>query len=161
VRARAVAERRRHELLVELARLGWAQDDPAFRQVFTSTFMPGGSRELWDAFNQLQRTTTSAENAAHVLAFTGGIDVVEQARAVRAPTLVLHATHDQRPPFEQGRLMASLVPDSRFRALDSNNHILLADEPAWPVFLGEVERFLAGLRPAAPETAPRTAQAKS
>jgi pimeloyl-ACP methyl ester carboxylesterase len=150
--------------MVELARLGWGQDDPAFRQVFSALFMPDASRELWDAFNELQRTSTSPENAARVLDFNGCIDVVEQARAVRVPTLVLHATRDLRAPFEQGRLLASLIPDSRFRALDSNNHILLADEPAWPVFLGEVERFLAGLGPVAPgrrDAAPWTAPAKS
>ncbi|HSE71772.1 MAG TPA: alpha/beta fold hydrolase [Nocardioidaceae bacterium] len=143
VRARDEADRRVHEVQVELARLGWGTDSPAFRQVFTSEFMPEGSRELWDAFNELQRSSTSPENAARVLSVTGGVDVTAEARQVRAPTLVLHARGDQRPPFEQGRLMASLIPDSRFVALESVNHILLADEPAWQVFLGEVETFLA------------------
>jgi pimeloyl-ACP methyl ester carboxylesterase len=106
--------------------------------------MPQGSRALWDAFNELQRASTSAENAAGVLELTGAIDVVEQAALVRVPTLVLHARHDQRPPFEQGRLTASCIPGSRFVALDSCNHVLLADEPAWRVFLREVETFLAG-----------------
>lgn len=132
-----------HRLQVELARLGWGRDDPAFRQVFTSQFMPDGSRELWDHFNDLQRKTTSPENAARILNMFGGIDVRADAGRISAPTLVLHARHDQRPPFEQGRLLASLIPHSRFVALDSNNHILLADEPAWKVFLTEVEGFLA------------------
>jgi pimeloyl-ACP methyl ester carboxylesterase/DNA-binding SARP family transcriptional activator len=143
VRGASEESRRKHEVQVELARLGWGQDDPAFRQVFTSQFMPDGSRELWTAFNELQRSTTSPENAASVLEISGGIDVVEEAQRVRVPTFVLHARRDQRPPFEQGRRMASLIPGSRFMALDSNNHILLEDEPAWPVFLTAVERFLA------------------
>jgi DNA-binding SARP family transcriptional activator/pimeloyl-ACP methyl ester carboxylesterase len=144
VRARSEEDRREHRLQVELARLGWGRDDPAFRQVFTSLFMPEGSRALWDEFNELQRNTTSAENAAQVLELTGDLDVTEEASRVQAPTLVLHAREDHRPPFEQGRLMASVIPDSRFVALESCNHILLADEPAWPVFLNEVETFLAG-----------------
>ena len=65
------------------------------------------------------------------------------APLVQAPTLVLHARDDHRPPFEQGRLLASLIPDSRFVALDSSNHILLEDEPAWPVFIAEADAFLA------------------
>ncbi|HSE09718.1 MAG TPA: alpha/beta fold hydrolase [Nocardioidaceae bacterium] len=144
--ARAVndEDRREHLLQVELVRLGWGRDEPAFRQVFTSQFMPEASRELWDDFNELQRKTSSAENAAQVLDLTGPLDVTEDARRVRAPTLVLHARDDHRPPFSQGRLMASLIPDSRFVALESSNHILLADEPAWPEFLREVETFLAG-----------------
>jgi DNA-binding SARP family transcriptional activator len=144
-RARATSEsdKRLHRLQVDLARNGWGIDDPAFRQVFTAQFMPGGTRELWDAFNELQRQTTSPENAARVLDVSGGIDVVAVAPLVQAPTLVLHARDDHRPPFEQGRLLASLIPDSRFVALDSSNHILLADEPAWPVFMTEVNAFLA------------------
>lgn len=144
-RARATTESdlRLHQLQIDLARNGWGIDDPAFRQVFTAQFMPGGSRELWDAFNDLQRQTTSPENAARVLSVTGGIDVVGLAPLVKAPTLVLHARDDHRPPFEQGRLLASLIPDSRFVALDSSNHILLEDEPAWPVFMAELEAFLA------------------
>jgi pimeloyl-ACP methyl ester carboxylesterase/DNA-binding SARP family transcriptional activator len=128
---------------IELARLGWGTDAPAFRQVFTSQFMPDGSRELWDEFNELQRRTTSAENAAKVLRITGGIDVRKAARQIQVPTLVLHARHDQRPPYEQGRLLASLIENSRFVTLQSNNHILLADEPAWPIFLAEMDAFLA------------------
>jgi pimeloyl-ACP methyl ester carboxylesterase/DNA-binding SARP family transcriptional activator len=143
--ARAASDEaaREHLLQVELASLGWGRDDPAFRQVFTSQFMPKASRELWDQFNELQRNTTSAGNAARILDLSGLIDVTDQAPLVRVPTLVLHARDDQRPPFEQGRLLASLIPDSRFVALESSNHILLADEPAWPVFLREVESFLA------------------
>ena len=144
-RARAVSDEdlRAQQVEVELVRLGWGRDEPAFRQVFTSQFMPDGSRELWDEFNELQRTTTSPANAATVLGMAGDIDVTEEAPLVRVPALVLHPRHDQSAPFEQGRLMASLIPDSRFVALESHNHILLADEPAWPVFLREVEAFLA------------------
>ncbi len=143
VRARNEEDRRLHQLQADLARLGWGGDDPAFRQVFTSQFMPGAPRELWEAFNDLQRKTASAENAARVLELTGSFDGVGAARRVTAPTLVLHARHDHRVPFEQGRLMASLIPNSRFVALETANHILLAGEPAWAVFLAEVTAFLA------------------
>lgn len=142
VRARSEEQVREHALDVELARLGWGRDDPTFRQVFTSQFMPEGSWELWQEFNELQRHTTSPENAAQVLELSGQIDVTEEAREVRAPTLVLHARADHRPPLAQGRLLASLIPDSRFVTLESCNHILLADEPAWPILLREVEAFL-------------------
>jgi pimeloyl-ACP methyl ester carboxylesterase len=142
VRARTAEERRKHAVELELMRLGWGRDDPTFRQFFTTQFMPGGSRELWDAFNDLQLKTTSPENAAHVLEVNGRVDVVGIAPQVRAPALVLHARDDRRPPLEQGRLLASLLPDSTFVVLESSNHILLADEPAWQVFLAEVESFL-------------------
>lgn len=133
---------RLHELQAELALVGWGQDRPTFRQVFTSQFIPGGSKELWDDFNELQRRSTTPENAARLLRVTTHIDVTDAARRVRAPTLVLHARDDQRPPFAQGQLLAELIPGARFVALEGNNHILLEDEPAWPAFLTEVEAFL-------------------
>ncbi len=134
---------RLHDLQSELALVGWGQDNPSFRQVFTSQFMPGGSKELWDDFNELQRRSTSPENAARLLQVTAYIDVSDVARRVQAPTLVLHARNDQRPPFAQGQLLADLIPGARFVPLEGSNHILLADEPAWPDFLHEVESFLA------------------
>ena len=142
VRARTEEQRRKHEVEMELMRLGWGRDEATFRQFFTTQFMPGGSKELWDAFNDLQFKTSSPENAARVLKVNGQVDIVDIAPQVRAPTLVLHARDDRRPPLEQGRLLASLIPNSRFVVLESSNHILLADEPAWSVFLAEVEAFL-------------------
>jgi pimeloyl-ACP methyl ester carboxylesterase len=142
VRARTEDQRRKHELELDLMHLGWGKDEPTFRQFFTVQFMPGGSRELWDAFNDLQLRTSSPENAARVLAVNGRVDIVDTAPKVKAPTLVLHAREDRRPPLEQGRLLASLIPNSRFVVLESSNHILLADEPAWSVFLAETEAFL-------------------
>lgn len=142
VRARTEDETRKHELEIDLMRLGWGKGDPTFRQFFTTQFMPGGSKELWDAFNDLQLKTSSPENAARVLEVNGQVDIVDIAPQVKAPTLVLHARDDRRPPLEQGRLLASLIPNSRFILLESSNHILLANEPAWSTFRTEVKEFL-------------------
>jgi pimeloyl-ACP methyl ester carboxylesterase len=58
------------------------------------------------------------------------------------PTLVIHARNDGSVSFERRRQLAALIPNARFVSLESNNHILLANEPAWPRFLAEVNRFL-------------------
>jgi pimeloyl-ACP methyl ester carboxylesterase len=134
---------RLHELDLELVRLGWGSDNAFFRQTFSSQFMPDAPREMWDAFNELQRLTTSPENAEQVIHVNAHIDVTEEATQVTCPALVLHARDDHRPPFSQGRLLASLLPDSRFVALETRNHILQADEPAWSAFVTELEAFLA------------------
>jgi pimeloyl-ACP methyl ester carboxylesterase/DNA-binding winged helix-turn-helix (wHTH) protein len=138
------------QLQVQLARLGWGRDIPAFRQVFAAQFMPHGTRQLWEAFDELQRRTTSPGNAAAYLQASGSVDATAFAPQVQAPTLVLHGRGDRRVPLEQGRLIASLVPNSRLVTLDSENHILLEDEPAWPQFLEEMDRFLTPTRRAAP-----------
>jgi pimeloyl-ACP methyl ester carboxylesterase/DNA-binding winged helix-turn-helix (wHTH) protein len=118
------------------------QDDPAFRRVFTTQFMPDSTSEQWAAFDELQRRTSSPQNAARIMAATSMLDVVDIAPQVRVPTLVLHARGDRRSPIEQGRLLAALIPDARLVTLDSSNHILQADEPAWQRFLEELNVFL-------------------
>jgi DNA-binding SARP family transcriptional activator/pimeloyl-ACP methyl ester carboxylesterase len=136
-------ERRVAELLPELAEAAWGADEPAFRQIFTSRFIPGGTRRQWDEFNELQRRSTSPTNAARFMRGFAVIDVADAAQRVRCPTLVVHARRDHGPPLEEGRLLASLIPEGRFVSLDGENHLLLADEPAWPRFLQELDRFLA------------------
>jgi len=141
-RARTLEEKREAELLVELAELGWGRDDPAFRHVFSLQFMPEGTREQWAAFDELQRRTTTPANAARIMAATNQLDVASLAPRVQAPTLVIHARGDRRAPLDEGRSLATLIPDSRLVVLDSPNHILLHDEPAWARFVDEVNGFL-------------------
>jgi pimeloyl-ACP methyl ester carboxylesterase/DNA-binding winged helix-turn-helix (wHTH) protein len=143
VRAASDAERAEAELQAQMAVVGWGRDDPAYRHFFASQFIPGGSIELWDAFAELQRRTTSAENAQRFMSSYAGLDVRAIARDVSVPTLVLHAREDRRVPFAQGRELASLIPDSRLVPLDSANHLLVADEPAWAMAVREIEKFVA------------------
>ena len=144
-RAESPEARQEAALDVELARVGWARDDPSFRQVFTSQFLPDGSREEWAAFDELQRRTISPGNAVAFLETFAGIDVTDAAARVRCPTLILHARDDHRVPLSAARELAALIPGSRFVPLAGRNHLLTAAEPAWPLFLDELTRFLAPL----------------
>ncbi len=141
-RARTEADRREAELQIEMVRLGWGREDASFRRFFTSTFVPDAPPELWESFAQLLRRTTSADSAARLMSAWSRIDVLAEAAQVQAPTLVLHCRDDMRVPMEQGRELATLIPGARFVPLDSRNHLLRADEPAWHRFLSEVEAFL-------------------
>ena len=143
VRAQGEDEKRAAALDLDLARVGWGRDDPAFRQVFAAQFLPDGTRADWDAFDQLQRRTTSPENAVRFLQEFAHIDVREQAGHVRCPTLILHSRNDHRVPMRYGEELAALIPDSRLVALASSNHLLTATEPGWRVFCDEVDAFLA------------------
>ncbi len=143
VRAQSEDEKRAAALDLDLARVGWGRDDPAFRQVFAAQFLPDGTRADCDAFDQLQRRTTSPENAVRFLQEFAHIDVREQAGHVRCPTLILHSRNDHRVPMRYGEELAALIPDSRLVALASSNHLLTATEPGWRVFCDEVGAFLA------------------
>jgi pimeloyl-ACP methyl ester carboxylesterase/DNA-binding CsgD family transcriptional regulator len=130
------------DILLNLIRVGWGRENPAFRQVFTSRFIPDGSLEQLRWFNELQRATSSPENAARLFTELTAIDVRSLAPNVACPTLVLHAREDAAVPYEEGRLMAALIPDARFVTLESRNHLLLEGEPALRQFMAEVDAFL-------------------
>ena len=134
------AEIERREAIITLTRQGW--DNPAFRQILTSLFLPDATLEEMGWVNDLQRLSTSAENAARLLRSNGEINVLDLLPGIAAPTLVLHCRDDAAAPLEQGRLIASRIPRARFVALESRNHVLLPRDPAWPVFVSEVRRFL-------------------
>ncbi|MDQ6432852.1 alpha/beta fold hydrolase [Mesorhizobium sp. LHD-90] len=160
-RAESEAERLEAKTLVDLIRVGWGRDNPAFRQVFTSLFIPGGTAEQHRWWNDLERIACRPEIAARTLEQLHDIDVSEMAGQLQVPTLVLHARGDARVPFEEGRRLAALIPNARFVPLDSDNHTLLPTEPAWRQFLAEVQAFVApaseGGRPAAIDRAGLTA----
>ncbi len=135
-------EREEAETLVKLIRLGWGRDNPAFRQVFTSQFIPDGTREQHQWFNDLERISASPENAVAIVEQLYQLDVSAEAASLRVPTLVMHSRNDARVPFEQGRQLAALIPSARFVPLEGRNHVLLPGEPAWPLFLQEFRAFL-------------------
>jgi pimeloyl-ACP methyl ester carboxylesterase/DNA-binding winged helix-turn-helix (wHTH) protein len=143
-RARSAEERAEAEMVIRLMPQGWARDNPAFRQFFASVFLPEGTPEQMRWFSDLQRVTTSPDNAVRLRTTAGEIDVLDDARRVRAPTLVLHATADAAVPFDEGRRLAALIPGARFVPLEGRNHILLASEPAWHRFVEETAPFLDG-----------------
>ena len=128
--------------LESLVRLGWGVNNPAFCKMFTCRFVPNATpaHEHW--FDDLQRVSTSAENAARLMEIDDNIDVRGLLRQIRVPTLVVHCDGDQVVAPECGRQMAAEIPDARYVSLPSANHLLLAEEPAWPIFLTEIGSFL-------------------
>lgn len=143
-------ERELAQALDAAIRAGWEQPNPAFRRVFTMRFLPEGTPEQMAWYDELQKRTTSAENAARLTEARSDVDVSDLAPHVQAETLVAHARADAAIPFNQGRLLATLIPNARFLPLDSVNHLLLPDDPAWPVFLSEFRRFTGVLAGPAP-----------
>lgn len=138
----SVEETERHRALNTLIKVGWGHDTPAFRQVFSMLFMPDATAEQLHWFTELERVSTSPENAAKFYEAFGVIDVLDLLPKISVPTLVLHARDDMRVPMEAGRELAALIPGARFVLLEGKNHVLLESEPAWPRFLMETRRFL-------------------
>ena len=128
--------------LASLTRLGWGLDNPAFCRTFTCRFIPEGTPEHERWFDELQRVSTSPENAARLMEAGDNLDVRPLLRQVKTPTLILHCDRDHLVPSEAGRIIAAKIPGARYVSLPSANHLVLEEEPAWPLLLEELGLFL-------------------
>jgi pimeloyl-ACP methyl ester carboxylesterase/AraC-like DNA-binding protein len=132
----------RREAMLTLTEIGWGADNPAYRQLFTSHYVPGATPKQMGWFNEMQRISASPENAVRLQRVLGDIDVRSMLPQVQTPTIVFHSRNDQAVPFSQGAELAAGIPNAQFVPLESRNHILLADEPAWETFTAGTRRFL-------------------
>jgi len=128
--------------LRSLTRLGWGLNNPGFRRMFTAQFIPDATPEHERWFDELQRVSTSPENAAHLMDLCDHIDVRPLLTRVNTPTLVIHSDRERAVPPEAGRLLAAGIPGARYVSLPSANHLILETEPAWPLLLEELGLFL-------------------
>jgi pimeloyl-ACP methyl ester carboxylesterase/DNA-binding CsgD family transcriptional regulator len=136
--------------MLDLVELGWGSEYPVYRQMYTSLFIPDATAEQAAWFNEQERTCTTPEMAARIIASFGPIDVTSVAAEVRCPTLVMHLRDDQRVPFEEGRLIAGLIPGARFVPLDGRNHVMLQTFPEFTQMFAELHAFLQATGGAAP-----------
>ena len=130
------------ETFQSMIRVGWAKEDPLFRRVFTRIFIPDADEAQMRWFDDLQRMSTSPANALASRAGRNAVDVAGELPSIAMPTLILHALRDHTTSFDDAVEVAGRIPDARLVELDSANHILLEDEPAWTVFVDEVRAFL-------------------
>jgi pimeloyl-ACP methyl ester carboxylesterase len=144
VRATNAEEREEALMLQELARVGWGRKDPIFRKVFASLFVPNATASQIDSFDALQRFSTNAQNAAKFISTFNEIDVLAEAAQLDVPTLVIHARDEIEIPVSQAQALAKAIPDARLALLESDRHIIGADEPAWREFLSTLEAFVRG-----------------
>ena len=142
VRNQTAEEAAELEAMSTLIKVGWGKDTPAYRQVFTTLFVPDANPEQIEWFNELQRVSTSPENAVEFQRAFARIDVTHRLDQLSVDPLILHVSDDHRVPFEAGRSLAAKMPDSTFVPLVGRNHLLLEHEPAWERFLFEVRRHL-------------------
>ena len=135
-------------LRYDMTRAGWATETHAYLQAFANLWQPGGSTEHLRSWCELQRMTTTADIAVRHLQMADDIDVSASARGIQCPTLIVHADDDHVVPIEEARRCAALIPNAGFVQLESENHLLLEDEPAWGRFQEEIAAFIPSRLPA-------------
>ncbi len=132
---------REYQAIVEFTELGWGRSNPIYRRLFTQRFLPRGSEEQLAWFDEHCATTTSPAMAARLLRSRMEVDIRDVLPEVKVPTLVAHAKKDHVSPAWCGQELAANIPDAEFVQLDSWNHVLLGDEPAWQHFQDAVLEF--------------------
>ena len=130
------------EARLKLLELSWERNEPSYVQLFSSQFIPRGSHEQMRSLSELARRSVTRAVLVQLIDCLYNVDVRDSAPRVRCPTVLLHAKGDQRVPFEEGRLLASLIPGARLVPLDTANHVLLEEEPAFARFFAELRAFL-------------------
>lgn len=141
-RREATEEKEQGEAYLTLIRHGWGKAGSPFVKALTSMYIPGGTTEQIDSLAQLQRQSTTPENAAQLRSAIDHMDFTELLEKIKVPTLIIHARNDGVQPFEEGRRMSAAIRNSQFLMLDSANHVPLPNEPAWDVFFGSLRNFI-------------------
>jgi DNA-binding winged helix-turn-helix (wHTH) protein/pimeloyl-ACP methyl ester carboxylesterase len=135
-------ERAQAEAILTLMRHGWGKPGSAFIDAFAALFIPDGNREQTQALVDLQKQTTSPENAVALRTTVDRLDVSNLVQTLDVQTLVLHSRHDAVQPIDQGCQLASRIPGAEFVMLESRNHIILPQEKAWPILFERLEDFV-------------------
>jgi pimeloyl-ACP methyl ester carboxylesterase/DNA-binding CsgD family transcriptional regulator len=129
-------------VMFDLCRLGWALEGHGFLRAWATVFQPGGTAEHIRCWGELQKVSTDAGTAVQLLRASAEVDVLDMAARIRCRSLIIHADRDAVAPLDEAQMLAGRIPGARYVLLDSDNHILLAQEPAWPRFLSEIRSFL-------------------
>lgn len=121
---------------------GWENENPAFRQFFSSTMIPDGTKEQMNSFNNVMKVSTSAKNAVKIISANDQIDVSELLPKLNIPTIIFHIKNDARVPISESKFMAANIKNSKFVPLNGNNHVILDNDEGWPIFQKELKNFL-------------------
>jgi hypothetical protein len=141
--------------LAAVARTGWESNSPAFRQMFTSLYLPSGTADDLEGFNALQRAAASGETVVRwwERPMMTREDFDRSARAVKVPALIMRRRGDQLSSVRSSQRLATLIPDAQLVSFDGDNHFFLAHEPEPALFIETIRNFL-GTETATPEAAP-------
>jgi pimeloyl-ACP methyl ester carboxylesterase/DNA-binding CsgD family transcriptional regulator len=127
---------------IKMIEVGWGQDNPAYRQLFTNLMFPGATAEQARSFNELQRMSCSPRQAAHIVSSFSDIDASPYLARVACPTLVLHTRGDMCAPFDEGLFLASSIPGARLVPLETRSHVPMPGEPSFARVIEEIEAFV-------------------
>ena len=131
------------EAMVTMIREGWGRPGSAFLRMFAAMYIPGGSTDQIASLAELQRLCTPVENAWRLRQAYDGFSVRGELAQVSVPTLVIHARDDAVHPLSEGLALAEGIPGAQFVMLESGNHVILPQEPAWDVLFSEIRDFAA------------------
>jgi len=121
---------------------GWGSPSPVYRHFFSSAYIPDATSLESASFDEMQRVSTSPENAMRIMAMNAYVDARKDARSIQVPTLVLHMKDDMAVPAKEGREIAREIPDAGFVELPGANHCMIRGHAGFDEFFTEIRPFL-------------------
>jgi class 3 adenylate cyclase len=118
----------------------WGRIDPT--PTLAPSLVADAAFRTW--FGRYLRNGASPKAAAALLRMNSEIDTRAVLPAVRVPTLLIYRTGDLDVTVEEGRWIASRIPDARFVELHGDDHLMWGGDA--DAILDEVEVFLTGAR---------------
>jgi pimeloyl-ACP methyl ester carboxylesterase len=107
--------------------------------------VPDGTPEQYKWMDDAQVAAASPADAERFFRIQCDSDLTGELANIEAPTLVFHGTRETGVPFSEAEYAAQRIPRARLVPLPTQNHLLIPDEPAWGLFLKEVDGFIADL----------------
>jgi len=133
-------EIQRRETLLNLGR-GYAPSDRiSFARMLGTLYWPDASNEMMDWFvDRLGTISVLSEQLQDVFR---NIDLRPELAKIKAPTLIMHSRGDRIIPSKCSETMAAQIEGSKLVLLESENHIPLVHDVAWPVARSALRNFL-------------------
>jgi class 3 adenylate cyclase len=118
----------------------WGRVDP------TPTLAPSlaDGQAFRDWVSRYLRLSASPRAAAAILRMNTQIDTRDVLPAIRVPSLLIYRTGDYDVLVDEGRWIASRIPDAHFVELPGSDHLMWAGDAG--AILDEIEEFLTGVR---------------
>jgi DNA-binding NarL/FixJ family response regulator len=131
----------RWSAMENLVESGWGEENLAFSSMFSQLFIPGATPEHIRWYANTQQKSTSKISAKRIMKAMSEIRLFSRLDEIDVPTLVVQVAGDQAISADSAQGIAAKIRDCQFASIDSDNHILLEDEPGWDEFTQVFQRY--------------------
>ncbi len=95
---------------------------------YTTGFLNKHPKFVEIAIKNMTKVQTSNKSYNRQLKAISDFDVCDKLKTLNTPTCVMHGRKDRLVPFQNGEIIANLIPNSQFIVFDNSAHIPFVEE---------------------------------